>query len=821
MSEGPTNDIPESIGPYRILDVLGEGGMAVVYLAEQSEPVRRRVALKILKAGMDSKQVVARFESERQALAVLDHPNIAKIFDGGMAENGRPWFAMEWVHGVPVIDYCDQHRLSNDARLRLFVDVCAAVQHAHLKGLIHRDLKPSNILVGVVDGKPQPKIIDFGIAKATTTTLSEATLYTKIGQIIGTPEYMSPEQAGVTGLDIDTRADVYSLGVILYELLVGTVPLDLHAIDDQAMQIALKEKDPPKPSTRFTELGATREEVAKVRATDPDHLSQELKGDLDWVVMKAIEKDRTRRYETANALAMECRRFLQHEPVLARPPNPGYLLKRFVQRNRVVVGAGAVVILAVVAGAVAATLGYVRATEAEQVALQEAETALQVSDFLVELFEVSDPSEARGNSITAREVLDRGADRIRSELGAQPDIQTTLMLTISEVYQSLGLLAEAEALITSAIDIRRREGDELQVAEALNQLSGVLILRGDFDGAELAAREAFDIREAAHGERHADVGHTLGNLATIDYYQAEYDQALAGFQQSFTILEQTLGANDPATINMLSNVSSAQWRVGNLTESERLQRMALERLRAIEGDDHPQVAILMNNLAITLAELGRPGDAEPYYLESLAIQKRLLGEHPDVANSMNNIGMYYMRGGQLDKALPMMEGALAMWSDTLGPSNQKTFIAHNNLGQLLIEMEDFEAAERHITIALDGRTQTFGVQHESVAMSTMFLCDVYNLTGRYGDCHATIPGAIAILEDTLPPGHRRTAAARLRLAMSMGGLDRFEDAEPIMLDAYAVFERTIPGSAGDRRARRWVARFYDLWGKHDEAARYR
>ena len=308
---------PRQIGSYRVLDLLGEGGMAEVYLAEQSEPVKRRVALKIVKAGMDSKQVVARFESERQALAVLDHPNIAKIFDGGIAENGRPYFAMERVKGVPITDYCDDQRLDNKARIRLFIDVCAAVQHAHLKGLIHRDLKPSNILVTVVDGQPQPKIIDFGIAKATTTTLTESTLYTRVGQIVGTPQYMSPEQAGVTGLDVDTRTDIYSLGVILYELLVGVPPLDLIGIGDQAMQIALREKDPPKPSTRLTQLDDTGDEVAKVRGTNTEGLRRQLTGDLDWVVMRAIEKDRTRRYDTVNALAMECKRYLGREPVLA------------------------------------------------------------------------------------------------------------------------------------------------------------------------------------------------------------------------------------------------------------------------------------------------------------------------------------------------------------------------------------------------------------------------------------------------------------------------------------------------------------------------
>lgn len=795
--------------------------MSVVYLAEQSEPVKRRVALKILKPGMDSKQIVARFESERQALAVLDHPHIAKVFDGGIAESGRPYFVMEQVKGIPITDYCDDQRLTNEQRLALFIKVCSAVQHAHLKGLIHRDLKPSNILVGDIDGSPEPKIIDFGIAKATSTTLTDSTLHTRIGQVIGTPQYMSPEQAGVTGLDVDTRTDIYSLGVVLYELLVGAVPLDLQAIGDQALQLAIREKDPLKPSTRLTELGDTREEIAKARSADVQDLRRQLQGDLDWIVMRAIEKDRNRRYETANALAMECRRFLKREPVLARPPSPTYLLKRFVQRNKIAVVAGSIAILAIIAGASAATIGFVQSIKAEQAALQEAETARQVSDFLVELFEVSDPSEARGNAITAREVLDRGSDRIRTELADQPEIQTTLMLTIAKVYENLGLLGEAEALIKTAIEIRRRDLGEVLLAQGLNQLSEVLILRGDIESAERAAREALDMRLARLGEVHADVGHTLGNLATIDYYEANYDQALEGFSKSLEILEATLGEDNTYTINMMSNLGSAYWRAGNLSETERLGRLALERLRNIEGDDHPQVAILMNNLAITLGELGRPEEAEPYYLGALEIQKRLLGVHHDVANSMNNIGMYYMRYGELDKSLQMLRGGLEMWSETLGPTNQKTYVAHNNLGQLYIELGNFEDAERHLVTARDGRIDLFGRDHESVSMSMMFLCDVYNLTHRYADCRETIPVALANLEASLPPGHRRIAAARIRLAMSMAGLGQFESGEQIMLDAYAVYEESVPGSASDRRARRWVARFYELWGKREEASRYR
>jgi len=448
---------PSQIGPYRILDTLGEGGMSVVYLAEQSEPVKRRVALKILKPGMDSKQVVARFESERQALAVLDHPNIAKIFDGGIAESGRPYFVMEQVKGVPITDYCDDQRLNNEERLKVFIKVC------------------------------------------------EATLYTRVGQIIGTPQYMSPEQANLTGLDIDTRTDIYSLGVVLYELLVGTVPLDLRAIGDQAMQVAIREKEPSKPSTRFTELGDTREEVAKVRGTNPDRLRQQLIGDLDWIVMRAIEKDRTRRYETANALAMECRRFLKHEPVLARSPNPGYLLQRFVRRNRVTVVAGAIAILAIIVGAVAATTGMVRAQRAERVAEEEAATSNAINEFLQETLGSASPWRGgQGREVTVVESLDIAVARIDESFTDQPLIAAALRSTIGQTYLRLGQYEQANPLLRSSLEVRRALlGDEHRdVAESLQYLGVLRQRQGRFGESEPMIARALEIYRKRPVEKH-------------------------------------------------------------------------------------------------------------------------------------------------------------------------------------------------------------------------------------------------------------------------------------------------------------------------------
>jgi serine/threonine protein kinase len=441
--------VGDRIGRYKLLQQIGEGGCGAVYMAGQEEPVRRRVALKVIKLGMDTKEVIARFEAERQALALMDHPNIARVFDGGATDTGRPYFVMELVRGVPITKFCDEHNFPTEKRLELFTQVCHAVQHAHQKGIIHRDLKPSNILVTVNDAEPVPKVIDFGIAKATQGRLTDQTLFTAFEQFIGTPAYMSPEQAEMTSLDVDTRSDIYSLGVLLYELLMGRAPFDpktLIAAGFDEVRRIIREVDPPRPSTRLSTLtDVDRATIAKQRGLEPAQLSKLLSGDLDWIVMRCLEKDRRRRYETANGLALDVKRYLRDEPVLARPPGNIYRFQKLVRRNKAVFGATAGALAALLAGTVISIAQAVRAARAENAANEEASVSRAVSDFLTEDFltQVGAKKQAEfgytpNPRLTVREALDRAAGSVSDRFKRQPLAEAAVRTAIARAYMELG-----------------------------------------------------------------------------------------------------------------------------------------------------------------------------------------------------------------------------------------------------------------------------------------------------------------------------------------------------------------------------------------------
>ncbi len=737
----PSDDKPEFIGNYRIVQKLGEGGMGEVFEAEQAKPIRRRVALKIIKWGMDTKQVVARFESERQALALMNHPSIAKVFDAGATDQGRPFFVMECVKGVPITEYCDTHRLNNRQRLELFIQVCEGVQHAHQKGIIHRDIKASNILVMIQDNKPLPKIIDFGVAKAVSQRLTERTVFTEMGQLIGTPEYMSPEQAEMTGLDIDTRTDVYSLGVLLYELLVGVLPFestDLRSAGFDEIRRKIREEEPPKPSTRLTTPGFDTNHALSSRQTDLSALTKQLKGELDWITMKAMAKDRTQRYASASELAADIMRHLKHEPVMAGPPSAVYRLRKYVRRHKVGVAAGALVMLAMIVGIVGTSIGLLKAVKAEKRAKEEAETAQRVSDFLEGLFEVSDPSEARGNTITAREILDKGSRQIEEELQDQPKIQSRLLETMGRVFRNLGLYDQAAPILEKSLSLKRQVyGEEnLEVAAGLHTLAVLYDTQGKYDEAESLFRQSLTIKEKILGPDHPEVAKSLNSIAVVNWNQGRYDEAEPLFLRSLAIKEKALGPDDPDVGNTLTN------------------------------------------LGVLYHLQGRFEEAEPFFKRALAISEKALGEdHPDVGGSLNNLGSLYEDMGKLEEAEPLYERALAIWEKALGPDHSDVGIALHNLANLYRSQGKYDEAEPYYLRSQAIWEKALGAKHPYVAYSFREQANLFRDQGRYDEAEELYTRALEIFENSLGPDHLNVAETLEQYALLLRKIGRIGEAE--------------------------------------------
>src|SRR5712691_409557 len=656
QARGASAPPAESIGPYRLLQRLGEGGMGEVWLAEQTRPVHRQVALKVIKAGMDTAQVIARVEAERQALAVMDHSSIARVFDGGATPQGRPYFVMEYVRGEAITVYCDRHRLTTRQRIDLFLQVCDGVQHAHQKGIIHRDLKPSNILVTVQGDRPAPKIIDFGVAKATAQPLTERPLHTELGLLIGTPEYMSPEQAEMTGLDIDTRTDVYALGVVLYELLTGALPFDSKSLREKGLdeiRRTIRDTEPPRPSTRVALLGASAADAAHDRCTDATRLASQLRGDLDWIAIKALEKDRTRRYGTVSDFAADLVRHLNHLPVFASPPSAVYRTTKFIRRHRagVTVAAGIVVVLV--------TFASTMAVQARRIAMErdranrEAQVAKQVSDFLVGLFNVSDPGEARGNTLTAREILDKGARDIDLTLKSQPQVQGRLQATMGSVYTNLGLYTVAEGLLKQAVVTERRVlgEDHPDTLATMHALANAYWYLDRFREAEQLYTGTLDRRTRLLGAEHPDTLRTAYDLASLYAVQNRWAEAERLQTATLEMQRRVLGEDHPDTLSSTNNLASLYWRQRRYAEAEPLYQRVVNIRRRSPGADHPDTLTSIHNLATSSDALGRTDEAETLYLEALNGKSRVLGAtHPATILTAARLSAMYQKTGRYPEA---------------------------------------------------------------------------------------------------------------------------------------------------------------------------
>jgi len=823
------SDTPNSIGPYRIHEPLGEGGMGTVYRATQLQPVRREVALKIVKAGMDTREVVARFQSERQALAVMDHSNIAKVLDGGATDRGRPYFVMELVRGVPITEYCDQHRLGTAERIGLFLQVCDAVQHAHQKGVIHRDLKPSNVLVAIQDATPVPKIIDFGIAKAVASNLTDTTLVTTLGQVLGTPAYMSPEQAERTGLDVDTRTDVYSLGVMLYELLSGSLPFDRDALSkpDFVLRYVLRERDVPTPSARLSSLADTQDTVARNRQTSVRTLRRELSGDLDWIVMKAMEKDRTRRYATASELAADLRRFMAQETVSARPPTAAYRFSRFARRHRGPLAAGVALLVALTGGATASWIGFVRAERNAEQAVAAADRAEAVTAFLDRMLRAADPTGARGPATTVQDVLDAaGAEVEDGALDGSPLVEAAVRRSIAGSYMNLGLHEKASAHFVSALALLEAtpgasERERIDVIRELGQLARREARLEDADrhyqralglADSLAASGGGENSEALVNDIRSDYGLLLRDMDRIDE-AAEILEALAASERRL------LAPDDIDLATTLNNLALVKRAQGDNDAAIGLFEETLEVLRRALGPSHIYVAAVLESIGSLHQYEGRHEEASGLMREALDMRREILGSrHPDITNSLNSLGLLYVEMDSLELAASYLDEAYSMSVDVLGAQHTRTATILNSMGLLALARHDPVGAESAFRRAVAIREAALGERHRNTLNANSNLAAALVLADRAADAEALARYVAGLqesigLDDPLLVGSTQRTWGR-----ALTALRRLDEAEDHLLEAHAIQDQAL-GSAHPhtRSTVEALVELYNTWDRPRDA----
>jgi eukaryotic-like serine/threonine-protein kinase len=737
---------------------------------------------------MDSREVLRRFRHERQILAALEHPHIARLLDGGTTDDGLPYFVMEYVEGAPLDDYCDRHRLSTRERLKLFRDVCAAVHYAHQNLVVHRDLKPSNILV---TAGGEVKLLDFGVAKlldaetgGRTQTLPEVRLMT--------PDYASPEQ--VRGEAITTASDVYSLGVVLYELLTGRRPYRVksHSFDEIVRVVC--EGEPERPSTAAARPAETRgrdgatvpdapQAGSRRRGGEAEKLRRQLAGDLDNIVLMALRKEPQRRYASAEQFSEDLRRHLAGLPVIAREDSFAYRAGKFVRRNRLAVSAAAAIAALLVAAVVVTLVQSARVARERDRAERERERAERVSAFLVDLFKVADPGESKGNTVTARELLDQGAERIAQELKDQPEAQATLMNTMGKAYHSLGLYDRAAALLEGALRTRRERlgGEHADVAESLHDLGLLLHDKGDYDRAEPLLRESLEVRRRLFGAEHAEVAASLNDLAVLLGSRRDYAAA------------------------------------------EPLYREALEMRRRLLGGEHPDLAMNLNNLALLLQEKGDLDAAEPLQREALAMHRKLLGpDHPDLVPSLNNLALLLHRKRDYAGAEPLYREALELRRKLYGEEHPQVAFTTANLATLLADKGDHAAAEPLFRRSLGLRRKLLPAGHLHIGHSLLGLGRLLLERGEAAAAEQALGEAVAIFRAKLPPGNWMIADAESVLGGSLAARRRYAEAEPLLAASYSVL-RDARGDSNLRteQARERLIKLYEAWGKPEKAAPYR
>jgi serine/threonine protein kinase len=884
-----TDDVagePEVLGAYRLLRLLGEGGSSLVYLAEQIAPVQREVAVKVIKLGMDTRAVLARFQAERQAVALMDHPNIAKVFDAGAAPTGRPYFVMERVHGIKITEYCDQLRLTTSERVGLFVQVCHAIHHAHQRGVIHRDIKPANILVTLHDGVAVAKVIDFGIAKALRGRLAEATACTAAAQFIGTPAYVSPEQTDPLGAEIDERSDIYSLGVLLYELLTGCTPFENAELIESGldeMRARIRDEEPPTPSRRLSSL---RDDVATSTASRRNSsraaLIERVHGDLDWIVMRCLEKDAARRYASARELALDLERFLRHEPVLARPPSAAYVLAKFARRHQMLcVTVSAIMSVLVLATAVSLWLA-IKASDAEHRARAASAAAQLASDegaevlgFLQnDLLAQAAPGSGADPDVKLRAVVDRAAQGVERRFADRPLVAASIHETLGSTYESLAQFTASRQHYEAALKIRKAELGErdertlrvmnglifaldadgqtaaakelaietLALARAalgpehpvtliaMLRLSGTYESEGNYKEAEALDLAALDIRRRVFGPEHPETLSLMGSLGTIYGKEGRYAESEAMRSEALAGQRRVLGPEHVETLIATNDLVVTYQMQRKNTQARELLTDLLPKMRRVFGPEHPYTAVAITNLASLTTSEGRFAEAEPLGRESVELLRRVNGpEHPHTIIAMNNLSLTYRLEGKLDAAMQLQAQAFAIGTRVLGNEHFTMLALRVNMARTLADAGRLADADAAFASILGTQKRVLGPTHPETLEAARDYGSLLLARHKYAAAETQLRYVIESREKLPTPGWQ-IDAARSALGEALARRQSYVAAEPLLVDGYErldEFRRKRVGPVTPQMAREIAASgtrvtaLYDAWGKPDNAAAWR